>query len=229
MANAVLPTGTPLPVEPASPFPVDVLKEAASHRAGSLNPYQITSSAFDVSFITPVMIYGKQYQSELLKKRSQREGSRIVDVEGPRQRTLEFGNWSEYVSALPPVLLVRVTPKLVESFWTTVARGAAQTQGVSLPPIKHVTSGFSRMRAYCDEAEVTPIHPFKIEQRISERDAVDEGLYVFDPGAFGPQCAMVKFVLYSAKSPEKGDSRVVDPRVTQQIWQDFAPYRELGR
>jgi hypothetical protein len=50
-------------------------------------------------------------------------------------------------------------------------------------------------------------------------------LYVFDPGALGPQCGTVKLVLYSEKEPEKGDTRVVDPGVVQQIWQDFAPYR----
>ena len=105
------------------------------------------------------------------------------------------------------MLLIRVTPKLVEGFWTTVARGAARTQGVALPPIKHFKSGFSRMRAFCGDAEVTPIHPFKLEQRVSETDAIYEGLYVFDPGALGPQCGTVKLVLYSEKEPEKGDTR----------------------
>jgi hypothetical protein len=36
----------------------------------------------------------------------------------------------------------------------------------------------------------------------------------------------VKLVLYSEKEPAKGDTRLVDPKVLQQIWQDFAPYRE---
>ena len=140
---------------------------------------------------------------------------------------MDFGNWSEYVADFPPVLLIRVTPKLVESFWTTVARGAARTQGVALPPIKRVKSGFSRMRVFCGDAEVTPIHPFKLEQRVSESDAIYEGLYVFDPGALGPHCGTVKLVLYSEKEPAKGDTRLVDPKVLQQIWQDFAPSRAL--
>ena len=140
---------------------------------------------------------------------------------------MEFSNWSEYVEDFPPVLLVRVTPKLVEGFWTTVARGAARTQGVAVPPIKHFKSGFSRMRAFCGDAEVTPIHPFKLEQRVGDGDAIYEGLYVFDPGAFGPQCGTVKLVLYSEKEPGKADTRVVDSKVIDQIWQDFAPYRDL--
>jgi hypothetical protein len=43
--------------------------------------------------------------------------------------------------------------------------------------------------------------------------------------AHSEQCATVKLVLYSEKEPQKGDTRVVDPKVIQQIWQDFAPYR----
>jgi hypothetical protein len=120
-----------------------------------------------------------------------------------------------------------VTPRLVEGFWTTVARGAARTQGVALPPIKRFKSGFSRLRAWCGDAEVTPIHPLRLEQRVSDTDAIHEGLYVFDPGAFGPHCGTVKLVLYSEKEPEKGDTRDVDPKVVQRIWQDFEAYRAL--
>jgi hypothetical protein len=140
---------------------------------------------------------------------------------------MDFSNWSDYVGDFPPVLLVRVTPKLMEAFWTTVARGAAQTQGVALPPIKHFTSGFSRMRAFCGDAEVVPIHPFKLQLRVSENRTIDEGLYVFDPDALGPRCGTVKLVLYSEKEPQKGDTRVVDPKLLQQIWQDFAEYSAL--
>jgi S1-C subfamily serine protease len=225
MNDAAPPDGTHLPVEPVRPFPAEALKDAAQRRAGSLSPYQMSSSDFDVAFITPVLTYGAQYP---LDQASGRERRSTQGAGPPFMRLLtDFSNWSEYVADFPPVLLVRVTPKLVEGFWTTVARGAARTQGMSLPPIKHVKSGFSRLRAFCGDAEVTPIHPFKLEHRISESDAIREGLYVFDPGALRPDCGSVKLVLYSEKEPEKGDTRVVDPRVIQQIWDDFAPYRAL--
>jgi hypothetical protein len=211
------------------PFPVEALKDAAQRRAGSVSPYQMSSSDFDISLITPVLTYSAQYQLEQAGGRERRTGTRAQDAEQPLVRPLiDFSNWSEYVADFPPVLLVRVTPRLVEGFWTTVARGAARTQGMSLPPIKRFKSGFSRLRALCGNAEVTPIHPFKLEQRVSESDAIHEGLYVFDPGALGPQCGSVKLVLYSEKEPEKGDTREIDPKVLQQIWQDFAPYRAKG-
>jgi S1-C subfamily serine protease len=224
LKDAAAPDGTPLPVEPARPFPVDALKDAAKRRAGNLSPYQMSSADFDVAFITPVMIYGAQ---QLEKEKGQRHTTSrtLNEATAATSPLTDFANWSEYVEDVPPVLLIRVTPRLVESFWTTVARGAARTQGVSVPPIKRFKSGFSRMRVYCGDAEVTPIHPFKLEQRLSESDAINEGLYVVDPGALGPHCGAVKLTLYSEKEPEKADSRPVDPKVLQQIWQDFEPYR----
>jgi S1-C subfamily serine protease len=228
MKDTAPPSGANLPVEPAKPFPVDALKDAMQRRAGSLSGYQMAAADFDVTFITPVLSYAAQYQVE--QGRGREGGDMFANTPQTLARPLlDFSNWAQYVDSFPPVLLIRVTPKLVEGFWTTVARGAARTQGVALPPIKHFKSGFSRLRAYCGAAEVTPIHPFKLEQRVSDSEAIYEGLYAFDPGALGPACGTVKLVLYSEKEPEKGDSRVVDSRLVQQIWEDFASYRSLSR
>jgi S1-C subfamily serine protease len=227
--DASPPNGTHLPVEPVRPFPVDALKNAVEGRAGRLSPYQMSSSDFDVAFITPVLTYGVNHQSEKPRDRDRGDAMRTPDPQPDFARALmDFSNWSEYVADYPPTLLVRVTPRLVEGFWTKVARGAAQTQGVSVPAIKHFKSGFSRMRAFCGDAEVTPIHPFTLEHRVSENDVIREGLYVFDPGALGPACASVRLVLYSEKEPEKGETRTVDPKLIEQLWQDFAPYRALS-
>jgi hypothetical protein len=204
MKDAPQPAGKLLPVEPAQPFPVAALEEAAKRRVGNLSPYQMSSADFDIAFITPVHVKGNRHGTPLM----------------------EFSNWAEYVEDAPPVLLVRVTPKMVESFWTKFGRAAASTQGVALPAFKHIKAGFLRMRAFCGEDEVTPIHPFKLDQRVTETEAIYEGLYVFDPGAFGPSCESVKLVLFSEKEPEKADTKIVDVKVVQQIWQDFAPLRD---
>jgi hypothetical protein len=205
--GAAVPAAARLPVESSRPFPAAALKEAVQHRAGSLNPYAMAASDFDVTFITPLQVYAARSRPEM-------------------QRGRDFGNWSEYMSEIPPVLAIRATPKMVESFWTTMGRVAARAQGLDLPPFKHVKTGFARMQVFCGDAEVTPIHPFVVEQPISEREAVDEGLYVFDPAALGPHCGAVTLVLFSEKEPGKADTRTVDPRTLAQIWQDFAPYRD---
>jgi hypothetical protein len=220
MKDAAPPSDAHLPVEPSRPFPVDALKEMAKRRVGSLNPYQQPATDFDIAFITPVMIYAEEARAE----EQARDRSSAGRSSNAGQALLDFGNWSEYIIGTPPVLFVRVT-KMVEGFWTKVARGAAQTQGVALPAFKRIRSGFSRMRAYCGDAEIAPIHPFKIERHVSETETVYEGLGVFDPGALAPSCGSVKLVLYSEKEPQKADTRIVEPRVVNLVWNDFAPYR----
>jgi hypothetical protein len=222
MKSAAAPSGAPLPVEPSKPFPVDALKANANRRGGGLNPYQLSSSTFDVAFITPMLTYAAQYQ--LNQSRRDSKGTQAPDPALVRQ-LMDFGTWTEYVSDFPPVLLIRATPRFAEGFWTMVARGAGRTQGLAIPPIKRFKSGFSRMRAFCGELEVTPIHPFKVERRISDTESMYEGLYVFEAGALGPHCGTVKLVLYSEKEPERGDTRVVDPKLIEQIWKDFEPFR----
>lgn len=224
MREVTPPSGTHLPVEPTRPFPVDALQEAAKRRGGA-GPYRVSSSDFDITFITPVLTYAALNRWGGANGRGYSNDPRNIDPAQERLRLLtDFGNWSEYVADIPPVVLVRVTPRLVEGFWTMVARGAAQTQGVSLPPIKNFKPAFSRMRAFCGDAEVMPIHAFTLQRRISDRDAIREGVYAFAPGALGPPCGTVKLVLFSEKEPKKGDTQVVDPGVLQQVWQDFAPY-----
>jgi S1-C subfamily serine protease len=217
------PPATRLPVEPPPSSPAVALDEVVRRRAGSLSPAQTSSADFDIAFLTPVQVYAAQHRPQDGARDRYADAGRL-DVAAQRARMLmEFGAWSEYVAAFPNLLLLRVTPRLVEGFWTMVARGAASTQGMSLPPFKRFKPGFSRMRVFCGAAEITPIHPFTLQQRLTESDAIVEGLYVFDPAALGPRCGTVKLMLYSQKEPDKADTLIVDPKVLKQVWQDLAP------
>jgi len=201
IAESTPPDSMHLPLDPL-PVAASALSEAVKGRAGSLNPYAMSTTDFDIAFITPVHLYGAKDQ-----------------VQRP---VMDFGNWSEYLADYPRVLLVRLTPKLAEGLWAKVARGAAMTQGVSLPAMKRAKAGFLRMRVFCGDTEVTPIHPFVVEHRISQTEAISEGLYVFDPAALGPSCGAVKLTVYSESEPDRGDTRVVDQKLLQQITRDFA-------
>jgi hypothetical protein len=224
VAGSPPPGRTQLPVEPPAPARAVALDEAVLRRAGSLGPAQVSSEDFDIAFLTPLQVYAARHRPEQDGSRDRYADAGRLDLAAERARLLmDFGNWSEYVSAFPHLLLVRATPRLVEGFWTMVARGAARTQGMSLPPFKHFKPGFSRMRVFCGADEVMPIHPFMLEQRLSESEAIVEGFYVFDPAAFGPRCGTVTLRLYSQKEPEKAETLSVDPKVLKQIWQDLSP------
>ena len=213
------PDGKRLPVDPVQAAPMDALKAIAERRAGSLGAYQVSSSQFDIALMTPLQVYAIHHPS--------------AKVFAPQVRG--FANWSDYVATIPSVLLIRVSPKFEEDFWAKVARGAASTQGVAIPPIKRFKSAFSRLQAFCGDKELTPIHAFIIEQPVEaaldkrgdEKKTINEGLYAFDPAVLEPSCMSVKLMLYPDKEGEKPETVIVDAKVMQQIWQDFTPYRAL--
>ncbi len=220
------PGGALLPVEPARRFPVDALEDGLERRPGSLDPYRMSSADFDITLLTPFVVNHELNASTAIPHTTSKETRAPTPELAFMRRRMDFGGWSEYVSEIWPVLLIRVTPRFVEGFWTKLGRAAAQTQGIALPPIKHYKSGFVRLRALCGAVEVPPIHPFELETAVSERATIDEGLYVFDPGALGPHCGTVTLVLHSVTGPEQGDRRVVDRKMLELIWQDFEPYRK---
>jgi S1-C subfamily serine protease len=219
------PEPTRLPVEPTRPYPLDELKSSTRTGSSANDPVVVSSSEFDVAFITPPTLYWASQRPDWTGGRT----TRSPEAEARIGQLTEFGAWSEYFAELPPVLIVRVTPKLVEGFWKRLAREAARTQGAALPPFKDFKTDFLRLRASCSGADLVPIHPFVLEHRVSEKDVIREGLYVFDPESFGAHCSTVTLSMYSEKAPEKADVLTIDAKVIERIWQDFAPYRASAR
>lgn len=225
MSGAAPPGAVRLPVEPSQPFPADARGAPAKESPATITPLMAASDDFDVAFLTPPLVLRARQRPDWTGGR----GGRTPEAEARLGRLTDFGAWAEYFAETPAVLVVRVTPKLVEGFWKRLAREAARTQGAVLPAFKDFKTDFLRMRAACGGAEVPPIHPFVLEHAVSDKDVVREGLYVFDPGAFGPHCGTVTLSLYSERAPENADTLLVDPKVIDQLWQDFAPYRAGGR
>jgi hypothetical protein len=220
------PSATLLPVEPLRPFPLDVLTGALERPAGSVVPYLMSSADFDIALLTPTVVYADLNASTANRRTTSKQTrDPKADLSFIRPR-MDFGGWADYVADVRPVLLVRITPRFAEGFWAKVGRVAAETQGVMLPPRKRFKSGFVRLRVLCGTTEVTPIHPFELETNVTETATIDEGLYVFDPGALGPHCGTATFKLYSVTGGDKADTRAVDPKILEQIWQDFAPFRD---
>jgi hypothetical protein len=223
MSGAAAPEPTPLPVEPTRTHPGDA--SPSTRNTGATAPPVVSSSDFDIAFITPGAVLRA-------RERAGRTGGRSVrapEAEARLGRLTDFGSWTEYFADLPAVLIVRVTPKLVEGFWKRLAREAARTQGAVLPAFKDFTTNFVRLRAACGGVEVAPIHPFVLEHALDDKRVVREGLYVFDPDAIGPHCGSVTLTLWSEQAPEQADTVTIDAKVIEQVWQDFAPYRATGR
>jgi hypothetical protein len=221
--NAAPPAPTPLPVEPAREYPAEALLASAGSDPERAAPRVISSSDFDVAFITPPLVARTQ------PKRGWTRSATGGDARALLGGLTEFGGWSRYFTDRPPVLAVRVTPKLVEAWWKRLAREAARTQGASLPPLKAFAASFGRMRVSCGAAEVTPIQPLVIEHQLSDKATIREGLYVFDPDALGPHCGTVTLSIYPENASARADALTVPTPVLRQAWDDFAPYRASAK
>ncbi len=192
IADATPPLGTRLPLEPSAPA-----VRLATGAAPTAQPPTVSASAFDIALLTPAQVMDKSKGQAGLRG--------------------DAGNWAQYVRDVGEVLLVRISPRFEESVLKMLARGAAATQGVSIPPLRSFTANFLRLRAYCGDVEVTPIHPFVIEHEVPGRSPIREGLYVFERGAFGPHCAAVRFSMFSEKDPQRADTKSIDPKLFDQL------------
>jgi hypothetical protein len=226
MAGAEPPVPSPLPVEPSRLYPEKpAATSSPSSLAGGIAPPVIASADFDVAFLTPPTLLKARERADWTGGRSVRP----PQAEALLGRITDLGAWAEYFRDVPAVLIVRVTPKLVESFWMRVAREAARTQGAALPAFKDFKTNFLRLRVTCGSSDVEPVHPFVLEHAVADKRVVREGLYVLGPDALGPHCGKATLTLWSEQTPDKGDTIVIDQQVLGQIWQDFAPYRATGQ
>jgi S1-C subfamily serine protease len=216
---------TPLPVEPMRTYPTESMTTAAKTTSSVAPPRTLSSSEFDVALVTPRDVLRARERADWTGGRS----GRPPEAEARLGRLTDFGSWSQYFADVPPLLIVRVTPKLTEGLWLRVAREAARTQGADLPAFKDFRTNFLRLRVTCGGAEVPPIHPFVIEHAVTETKIIREGLYVFGPDALGPHCGNVTLTVSSEQVPEKAETVTIAPAIVDQIWQDFAPYRAAGK
>ena len=191
--GATPPPATALPLDP-----IPVAAQLATRVAPTTPPVPaIASSNFDITLLTA-------------------KDARNIEP-GMNSPRADFGNWSDYLRDVGQVLLVRVSPQFEESVWKLLARGAAATQGINLPPLKSLSANFFQLRAYCGDAEITPIHPFIVEHEVPGRSAIREGLYVFERTAFGAHCPSVRFSMYSEKDPQRPDTKVIDIKLFEQL------------
>lgn len=204
MSGATPPAATRLPLEPlaAAMRPIGITRMS---KAGASAPKPPAS--------TPPTVAAANFDITLWSARMVRD----IDpgINSPRT---DFGSWSEYVRDLDArIFLVRVSPQFEESLWKTLARGVAATQGMMLPPLKGFTANFLQLRAYCGDTEVLPIHPFVIEHEVEGRAPIREGLYAFELAAFGPSCPTIRFSMFSEKDPQRADTKVIDPKLFEQL------------
>jgi Trypsin-like peptidase domain len=196
-----------LPVTPTDFFPADALRNLLKEEKLDTKPYFFDAGEFQVGFFTPPLSYYFRHEQEMAAARKAAKRS-SGDAATPKPPASALEDAQEY----HPVLVVRVRPKYNAMFKV------------------RFKNGFVRMRLLCDGKEVTPILPGRedfdlYDQRERKVDTTHQGAYEYLPGAVSPACGAVVLEIYSEKSPNTPEVRVVDPATVQRVWADFEPFR----
>ena len=229
-----LPSARLLPVEPSDPYPIDSLKETVRPAGFDTKPYIFTVGGFDVALGTPVLQYALQSEmgraavfekNKRTKKRNERGESKFEPLQ-------DLHEWAEYTGEFKPVLLVQAAPQLRETFASMLGRELApSTELFTGGPRFKFKTDFYRMKLFCGSREVEPIQPGKAAAVVSAHnpfvnatDATYVGIYSYPPEAISPSCGKVTLQIFSEKDPDKAESRDLDQKSIERVWEDFKPY-----
>jgi S1-C subfamily serine protease len=223
-----------LPVEPTDPYPLDALKEKIKSAKFDSRSYLFTEGSFDVALVTPVLTYKLQKGAGLAaaEEKGRRTRKHNESVQNTFEPLQEMHEWAEYIGEYKPMLLIQAEPQLRETFMSALARGMASSGGYYAGPahLKFKTD-FYRMKLFCGDKEIEPIQPGKVatvrndhSAFVNITDATYVGIYSYPPDAISPSCGKVTLQLFSEKDPGKSESRDLDQKSIERIWNDFQPY-----
>jgi S1-C subfamily serine protease len=184
-----MPPDRPLPVEPRTPYPLEAIKAAVANTRFDPRPCVFSEGDYDIAIITPVLKYNLNARAEMAAanekaKRTRNSRTAVQDTFRPLD---DLRSWQEYVGEYRPVIQVRATPKLRETFGSALARVLTASNGVStIPATMRFKADFYRMRLKCGTNEIEPIQPGKVAKVvnvhnyfINATDASYEGLYTY--------------------------------------------------
>src|ERR1700722_3604083 len=234
MQDAALPSARLLPVEPIDPYPLDSLKEMSQPARFDRKPYVFTVGGFDVALGTPVLESEVQAEAgrTVAHERNKRTKRRGESAENPFEPLKDLPEWAEYVGEYKPVLLVQAAPQLRETFASVLGRELAPaSEFFGGAPRSKFSTDFYRMKLLCGAKEVEPIQPGKAatvvnahSEFVNIADATYVGIYSYPPDAISPACGKVTLQIYSEKDPGKSESKDLDQKSIDRVWNDFRPY-----
>lgn len=238
MKGRTAPSATYLPVEPTEPFPLEALKNAALAEKFDTNRYVFGLDDFEITLMTPPLTYWLETKTirEATKTKDKRN-----DKNGAVQGTIDvlegFKGWREYVGAYKPVIIIRADPKMGESFWGSFGRSFAAAYGIHTQANIRFKTDFYKMKLFCGDREIMPIHPGKIPYFMNEsnsfiraKDATYEGFYSYSAGAISNACGEVRLEIFSERNPDKPSVKKLSDKTIARIEDDFAPYfQRYGR
>ncbi|HEX5604622.1 MAG TPA: serine protease, partial [Pyrinomonadaceae bacterium] len=230
------PSTATLPTEPDDSYPADDLKNRVDLKTFKPKAYEADFGEYQLTMITPVLkhyiIEKNRIAFERQKKKIEKDG--IVTSPVMSNSFYELRNWGDYVNQMRPVVHLLVVPEVSATGKSTFLSLLMLGSGLMvLPPDFKFKADFEEMALTCDGKLVTPIQRGKIEfiksltsyLKMKQRTAY-AGVYTYSAESFAPdKCKQMSLQIVSQQSPATPEIRVVDPKLVQQVWSDFEPYR----
>lgn len=224
-----------LPNEPSDTYPLDAIKESAQQDKFKIDPYVFGVGDYDVAVITPILRYrGLSSEVRAAKEKQKRNRKSATAVQGTFEPLEDIKGWEQYVGEYAPVLLIRASPKLKESFWSAFGRGMAASHGIAPGPASmHFKTDFYKMKLMCGSQEVQPLMPGKVQRVLDVNnallrvtDATFDGFYEYPFNAIHPECGTVTLELFSEKNPTEPKTKQLETKTVMAVFNDFEPYRK---
>ncbi len=236
-----LPSAEILPTEPGDSYPAEVLKTKVDLKTFRTKAYEADFGEYQLTMITPVLkhylIEKNRIAFEKQRKKIEKDGVMTTPV--MTNSFYELRNWGDYVNQMKPVVHLLVVPEVSatgkSTFLSLLTLGVGLMSGgpMMLPADFKFKADFEEMSLTCDGKNITPIQRGKIEfikslssyLKVKQRTAY-AGVYTYSAETFAPdKCKVMNLQVVSQQSPTKPEIRAVDPRMVQQVWSDFEPYR----
>jgi S1-C subfamily serine protease len=229
-------TGTPppvalLPVEPATPYPVSGLTAALKEEKFDTKPYYFSGGDFNIALSTPPLDYREHEEKRLRaerernkrnKKKNNRAEENTESEEAPKE-------WEAAAGEHKAVFGIIVFPKAKEGFGSAFGRALSPYSAAKLK----FKADFYKMRLFCGDREIQPIHPGRVPLTVSMRtaavrmnDSTFYGVYSYPPDAVSPECGQVRLEIYSSKEDSQASVKVFDAKTVERVWADFDPFRK---
>jgi len=203
--------------------------------------YEADFGEYQLTMITPVLKHYIIEKNRIAFERQQKKIEKDGLMTSPLMTNsfYELRNWADYVNQVRPVVHLLVVPEVSatgkSTFLSLLTLGVGLMGGspMVLPADFKFKADFEEMTLTCDGKRVTPIQRGKIEfiksltsyLKMKQRTAY-AGVYTYSAESFAPdKCKQMNLQIVSQQSPATPEIRVVDPKMVQQVWSDFEPYR----
>ena len=240
LARTPAPEDRTLVAVPRTAYPLSLLKSLAD----SVDPKSYrkllarNANKFTINITTPVLyrVAQRLAENEVAGDRREREKKSGVSKDESYSEDKQSRDWEQYVGdAAVPVVTFAIIPKVGETFWSSIGRGMAASQGVMAQASMVFQGDVRGARFYRNGVEIEPIrggHGSQVVRFenawVKLKDVADMGYYVLLPEAFAPDSSgapsRLTILVQDLKNPETLSVTEIDGELSARVWNDFRPY-----